>query len=51
VALENIADPAPTGVAREDFAFFEAYSNNFRHLRGPVTRKGCVGALPDVRVA
>src|ERR1700730_1939515 len=28
-ALENIADPAPTGIAREDFAFFEAYFSNF----------------------
>jgi hypothetical protein len=28
-ALENIADPAPTGVARENFAFFEAYFSNY----------------------
>jgi hypothetical protein len=28
-ALESIADPAPTGIAREDFAFFEAYFSNF----------------------
>jgi hypothetical protein len=27
--LENIEDPAPTGVAREDFAFFEAYFSNY----------------------
>ncbi len=28
-ALENIAEPVPTGVAREDFAFFEAYFSNY----------------------
>jgi len=28
-SLENIEDPAPTGVAREDFAFFEAYFSNY----------------------
>jgi hypothetical protein len=28
-ALENIQDPAPAGVAREDFAFFEAYFSNY----------------------
>ncbi len=27
--LENVRDPAPTGVAREDFAFFEAYFSNY----------------------
>src|SRR6267154_2364547 len=27
-AFESIKDPAPTGVAREDFAFFEAYFSN-----------------------
>jgi hypothetical protein len=27
--LEDIEDPAPTGVAREDFAFFEAYFSNY----------------------
>jgi hypothetical protein len=29
VPLENIEDPASTGVAREDFAFFEAYFSNY----------------------
>ena len=28
-SLENIEDPAPAGVAREDFAFFEAYFSNY----------------------
>jgi Fic/DOC family protein len=28
-SLENIEDPAPTGVARDDFAFFEAYFSNY----------------------
>jgi hypothetical protein len=28
-SMENIEDPAPTGVAREDFAFFEAYFSNY----------------------
>jgi hypothetical protein len=28
-ALESIEDPAPAGVAREDFAFFEAYFSNY----------------------
>jgi hypothetical protein len=28
-SLENIEDPAPTGVARADFAFFEAYFSNY----------------------
>jgi hypothetical protein len=28
-SLETIEDPAPTGVAREDFAFFEAYFSNY----------------------
>lgn len=27
--LEDVADPAPTGVARENFAFFEAYFSNY----------------------
>jgi hypothetical protein len=27
--LVNIEDPAPTGIAREDFAFFEAYFSNY----------------------
>jgi hypothetical protein len=27
--LETIEDPAPSGVAREDFAFFEAYFSNY----------------------
>jgi hypothetical protein len=28
-ALETIDDPAPNGIAREDFAFFEAYFSNY----------------------
>jgi hypothetical protein len=28
-ALETIEDPAPSGIAREDFAFFEAYFSNY----------------------
>jgi hypothetical protein len=28
-AFESIEDPAPAGVAREDFAFFEAYFSNY----------------------
>lgn len=28
-ALEDIPDPAPTGIARENFGFFEAYFSNY----------------------
>lgn len=28
-ALPDVADPAPTGIARENFAFFEAYFSNY----------------------
>jgi len=28
-SLEDIADPAPTGTARENFAFFESYFSNY----------------------
>lgn len=28
-ALADVADPAPTGIARENFAFFEAYFSNY----------------------